>query len=297
MAVITFTTLSIYGTQFTPNNQQSGSCPPSPPINLFKTNQKQNIIPSTMLYKTLALTTFLFGTANAATPACYATFSSSKSYTDSDPISRISYVTTKLKCCSKSVACAGGTSGCSSSITGISGTKTVGCTVEGSGCTCRDNGTTDTYNNPPCKSSEMEVQTLEANNYDCKEHVWCNQSGYAPGGLELYVAQAWTKGEVCDVSFPIYLYVLMLAVVHVILYYFICMYVLYYVFIYCMHHIIYISYIRIISYMYFICVVMLAGCYIYVSYLYLCFTYAQQTFVFDPVLIMMKTDLPPHGNT
>ena len=205
MAVITFTTLSIYGTQFTPNNQQSGSCPPSPPINLFKTNQKQNIIPSTMLYKTLALTTFLFGTANAATPACYATFSSSKSYTDSDPISRISYVTTKLKCCSKSVACAGGTSGCSSSITGISGTKTVGCTVEGSGCTCRDNGTTDTYNNPPCKSSEMEVQTLEANNYDCKEHVWCNQSGYAPGGLELYVAQAWTKGEVCDVSFPLYI--------------------------------------------------------------------------------------------
>jgi len=23
--------------------------------------------------------------------------------------------------------------------------------------------------------------------------------------LELYVAQAWTKGEVCDVSFPLYI--------------------------------------------------------------------------------------------
>ena len=49
--------------------------------------------------------------------------------------------------------------------------------------------------------------------------------------------------------------------------------------------------------MYYICVVMFVGCYVYVSYLYLCFPYAQPTFVFHPVLITMKTDLPPHGNT
>ena len=159
-----------------------------------------------MLY-TIALTTFLFGTTDAAPKACYATFSSSKSYTDYDPVSRISYATTKLKCCSESVGCSGGTSGCSSSTTGIDGTKTVGCTVEGSGCKCRDNGTTDTYNNPSCKPTEIEVQTVEANNYDCKEQVWCNQSGYAPGHLELYVTQAWTKREVCDVSVVIFIFV------------------------------------------------------------------------------------------
>ena len=171
-----------------------------------------------MLYKMLALTTFLFGTANAATPACYATYSSSKSYTDSDPVSRISYVTTELKCCTKTVTCAGGTSGCSSSTSGTDGTKKVGCTTEGTdGCTCTNNGTTDTYNNPSCKSTESEIQNKVAHNYDCREQVWCNDAGRQPGTQ--YEETAWTKKEVCDVSFPIYLYVLMLAVVHVILYY------------------------------------------------------------------------------
>ena len=173
-----------------------------------------------MLYKTLALSTFLFGTlANAADPACYATYSSSKSYTDSDPVSRISYVTTELKCCTKTVTCAGGTSGCSSSTSGTDGTKKVGCTTEGTnGCTCTNNGTTDTYNNPSCKSTESEIQNKVANNYDCKEQVWCNDAGRQPGTQ--YEETAWTKKVgVCDVSFPIYLYVLMLAVVHVILYY------------------------------------------------------------------------------
>ena len=155
-----------------------------------------------MLYKTLALSTFLFGTvANAADPACYATFSSSKSYTDSDPVSRISYVTTELKCCTKTVTCAGGTSGCSSSTSGVDGTKKVGCTTEGTdGCTCTDNGTTDTYNNPACKSTESEVSTKVANNYDCKEQVWCNDAGRQPGTQ--YEDTAWTKVEVCDTSLP-----------------------------------------------------------------------------------------------
>ena len=155
-----------------------------------------------MLYKTLALSTFLFGTvANAADPlACYATFSSSKSYTDSDPISRISYVTTELKCCTKTVTCAGGTSGCSSSTSGTDGTKKVGCTTEGTDrCTCTDNGTTDTYNNPSCKSTESEIQNKVANNYDCKEQVWCNDAGRQPGTQ--YEDTAWDKVEVCDVSF------------------------------------------------------------------------------------------------
>ena len=154
-----------------------------------------------MLYKTLALSTFLFGTvANAADPACYATYSSSKSYTDSDPMSRISYVTTELKCCTKTVTCAGGTSGCSSSTSGTAGTKKVGCTTEGTdGCTCTDNGTTDTYNNPACKSTESEISTKVANNYDCKEQVWCNDAGRQPGTQ--YEDTAWTKVEVCNVSY------------------------------------------------------------------------------------------------
>ena len=155
-----------------------------------------------MLYKTLALSTFLFGTVvNAADPpACYATFSSSKSYTDSDPVSRISYVTTELKCCTKTVTCAGGTSGCSSSTSGTDGTKKVGCTTEGTdGCTCTDNGTTDTYNNPACKSTESEISTKVANNYDCKEQVWCNDAGRQPGTQ--YEDTAWTKVEVCNVSY------------------------------------------------------------------------------------------------
>ena len=158
-----------------------------------------------MLYKTLALSTFLFGTvANAADPACYATYSSSKSYTDSDPVSRISYVTTELKCCTKTVTCAGGTSGCSST-SGTDGTKKVGCTTEGTdGCTCTDNGTTDTHNNPSCKSTESEIQNKVANNYDCKEQVWCNDAGRQPGTQ--YEDTAWTKKVgVCDVSFLLYI--------------------------------------------------------------------------------------------
>jgi len=153
-----------------------------------------------MLYKSVALTTFLFGTvANAVDPACYATFSTSKSYTDSDPVSIISYVTTELECCTKSVTCSGGSSGCSSTTVGTDGTKKVGCTVEGTdGCTCKDNGTTDTYNNPSCKDTESEVQTKVANNYNCIDQLWCNDPGRQPGTL--YEGTAWTKKEVCDSS-------------------------------------------------------------------------------------------------
>lgn len=153
-----------------------------------------------MLYKAIALTTFLFGTADAqAPPACYATFSSSKSYSDSDPVSRISYVTTELQCCTKSVTCSGGSSGCSSTTTGVAGTKKVGCTNEGTdGCTCTDNGTTDTYNNPACESTESEVQTEVAHNYDCKDQQWCNDAARQPGTL--YEDTAWTQVEVCDAS-------------------------------------------------------------------------------------------------
>jgi len=55
------------------------------------------------------------------------------------------------------------------------------------------------YNNPSCKSTELEIQNKVANNYDCKEQVWCNDAGRQPGTQ--YEDTAWTKVEVCDVSF------------------------------------------------------------------------------------------------
>ena len=155
------------------------------------------------MFKQIALTTFLFGTVNAADPACYPTYSSADSdfYSSSDPVTRISYVTTKLKCCSKSTTCPGGTSRCSSSDPDTDGTKKVGCTVEGTdGCICKDNGTTDTFNNESCASTETEVKTPEANNYACKNE-FCRQDWYAPGTI--YVDSAWEKIELCDVSFYI----------------------------------------------------------------------------------------------
>ena len=174
-----------------------------------------------MLYKSVALTTFLFGTvANAADPACYATFSTSKSYTDSDPVSIISYVTTELQCCTKSVTCSGGSSGCSSTTEGTDGTKKVGCAVESTtdGCTCTDNGTTDTYNNPSCKDSASEVQTEVANNYECIDQVWCNDPGRQPGTQ--FEETAWEKKEVCNVSVVIFVFSCWLLFM---LFYYLCM--------------------------------------------------------------------------
>ena len=126
-------------------------------------------------------------TTNAAhdnsTGTCYSAFNNAKAHTAG---SLISYATVTDYCCA---------------ISGTAGTETVGCNKgDTTTCVCTVEGQFG------CGPKRMNSETIN-NNWECTTVSWCNDENWQPGNS--YGANAWTKKEVCTVSF---LYCLMISV-------------------------------------------------------------------------------------